>query len=709
MNWQPCTPLQRLSEGVSSARRIEDGRALLVRKVSGIPEAQDWEAEFTRLVRLAHPSVLAPVAWRLQDNALEMAFPMPDGESLETSLHGGMPVRELINIFSDVVDAIQALGRNGLVHGMFDTWCIWHPRPENSLLLAPNPSGMRIRGGDLEHLGRLIVSVLRGSDIFSLPPAPDEDDIARLLPASDRSLAPMLAALLAGQSDASDLSGFKDAVSVLELKGEWPARSVHAGLVSVAEVRDAIAEAPRAESVAPRARQKATRKQVRSGLGIGGLLVSLLILMASGAAVLYMSPKAEEVFVQAMRDVGVLPEPFSEGIEGLLAQGADTGSGLAVRVSAYRNVLARVPDHAQASAELRQLIAGTREEIDAALASGRLDVVNQRLGEALNLFPQDAEFRRQFDELSERRMAETLFVNTLALVEEGDLSDDETLTAIEAHREVLRLWPAHQGAGDALVALARYFAGKAEASVLGNDIASAMMFLGHATLADPETDAVRNVRAQIQRETDLRQEVEALLEAGAGFLASGALVNPPAENAAETYVRVLASDTDNPIATEGLRQVTSGVIDLIDRAIASADYEHASSMLARALQTGLDEEALADAAARLQLEQSKSERLRVLLQEAEQLLADGYITAPEEGNLLAKLFEVLTLDADNSRALVLRARAAERLAEVADDAWKAGFTEEAREYLRVALTLTPDNQTWVEKRARWSAQVGDER
>ncbi len=706
MSWQPCTPLQHLAEGVRSARRDSDGRALLVRTAVGVRHAQDASAMLARLSRLSHPSVQTPMAWRTEGDKLEMEFAMPDGASLEASLHAGLSVRALFEIVSDVADATEALRCEGIKQGGFDTWSIWRLRSGSGVLLAPNPLENDLEHSDMRRLSRLVVSILRGSGAFSLPPRPSESDIARLLPSADRCLAPVLASLTVCGSDANALSEFKDGLSVLDLKDEWPARNVHTGLISVAEVRSAIAGAPRVESVAPRTRQKRARRQIRSSMGVGGLLVSLLILLAAGTAALYMSPTAEDAFVRTLRDVGVLPQPFRQGMEGLLAQGRDNGNGLAVRVGAYRSVLAREPGHAQATAELRQLIAVIREEVGVALAGGRLDVVNQRLGEALNLFPQDAEFRRQFDELSERRMAESLFVNTFVLVEEGDLSDDEALTAIEAYREVLRLWPAHDGASNALKALAGYFADKAEASVLGDDIAGAMMFLGHATLADSGSDAVTEVRAQIQRATDMRQAVEVLLEASAGYLASGALINPPAENAAETYARVLASDPDNPIAAEGLRQVTSGVIDRIDRAISSKDYALASSMLARALQTALDEGALADVSAKLELEQAKSERLRVLLQEAEQLLQGGFITAPDEGNLLAKIFEVLTLEPDNTRALVLRERAAVRLAEVAQDAWGAGLADEAREYLRVALTLVPDNQAWLAQQALWSSELG---
>ena len=46
----------------------------------------------------------------------------------------------------------------------------------------------------------------------------------------------------------------------------------------------------------------------------------------------------------------------------------------------------------------------------------------------------------------------------------------------------------------------------------------------------------------------------------------------------------------------------------------------------------------------------------------------------------------------------LRQDAAIRLAEVAEDAWNAGLEEEAREYLGLALTLSPDNEDWIARR-----------
>lgn len=725
MNWQECQQGREVGPNLYEAVRLGDGAPVLLKnfELSSGVDLESFEVLLTELREVSHPGLVTPTAWKWVKRKLTVLFDVFQGYCLNQDLQNGLPVRSFVRIMSDVVEGLEGLHALGFLHGGFDRSCIFRSTSASGLLLTPglvsglpigstrSESGGRFtrekdlsvqrRGEDMQRLGHFIVSVLSGTEEFSIPPSPAAADIARLLPAEDKPLVPWLLPLLIGRWDRNLRTEFRNALSLLELRDESPERRVHTGEISSRELSKALSDAPKTTSTSVRRSAKRLRRQRDAGLGLGGVVLAILILIASGTAILYMSPAAQEFSVKSLRDIGVLPEPFSEGLEGLLVQGADATSGLAVRVSAYRGVLMRSSGHAQATAELRQLITSTREEVGAALAEGRLDVANQRLGEALNLFPQDAEFRRQLDELSERRMADNLFVNTLALVQEGNFSDEEGLTAIDAYREVVRLWPNHEGAGNALTAMARHFAQRAQASIVVEDIANAMMFLEHATRASSDSAEVAAVREQIQLERTMLQEIESLLELGSEYLASGVLVTPPGSNAAETYGRVLATDPDNPIAVQGLRQVTSGVIEQISRAMTIKDYTQARNLLTRALQSALDETALLGVSEQLEADEQRSERLEALLQDAEELLARGFISAPEEENLLEKLFEVQTLDSDNRRAAQLALNAAGRLAEVAEDAWRAGFEEEAREYLRLALTLQPDNEAWIELRESW--------
>lgn len=730
--WQGYEQTGQLGGHFFTVARASDGEPRYIRELEIAPQTdgEALENQLQRMAKLHHANLAVPIDWQWRHARLVLVYSQVAAQPLDVCLCDGISVRSLMGVLRDVVQGLEHLHSQGFTYGKFDAPSIWRTSEGEGVLFIPNidlvvasdeaapfvedASGRRCAGlparsphQDMEQLALFMISILRGSSAFSLPPGPTESDIVRLLHDTDGPLVPVFLPLLSGSWNLRRMEKFRDAISILEGREDWLERHVHTGPVSRDEVSLALAGAPELDR--PGKSRRAGRR-VRShggvGFGIGGALVALLILLASATALVYMSPTAQEALVIGLREVGVLPEPFGEGEDALLAQGADSSSGLAVRVGAYRSLLAGMPGHPQAMAELRQLLTNTREEIEVALAEGRLDIAGRRLGEARNLFPQDAELQRQREELSERRLAQNLFENTLALVQEGISSDEEGLTAIQAYREVVRLWPEHESANNALVAMARHFADKARTSMQGDEVAIAMRYLDYATNADADDPQVESVREQIQSAQTMRQEVETLLESASDYLASGALVDPLGANAAERYGRVLATDPDNSIALQGLLQVTSGVIEQIGSATAEARYGEARRILTRANQTALDETALNSVSEALDAAEQRAERLEILLRDAETLLADGFITAPAEQNLMAKLFEVQTLDADNPRAAELRQSAASRLAEVAEEAWNAGLREEAREYLGLALTLSPDRQEWLAKRDSWSLPSG---
>ena len=86
---------------------------------------------------------------------------------------------------------------------------------------------------------------------------------------------------------------------------------------------------------------------------------------------------------------------------------------------------------------------------------------------------------------------------------------------------------------------------------------------------------------------------------------------------------------------------------------------------------------------------------------AGRLLAQGFITEPQERNAVAVLRDVQRLDPGNARADELLVQAAARLAEVAQEAFAAGLPESARHYLDLALTVTPDQAEWRSLRESW--------
>ena len=93
-----------------------------------------------------------------------------------------------------------------------------------------------------------------------------------------------------------------------------------------------------------------------------------------------------------------------------------------------------------------------------------------------------------------------------------------------------------------------------------------------------------------------------------------------------------------------------------------------------------------------------------LLAEARTLLDEGFITEPTNANAVVRLLEALALDPGNGVADELLKGAAERLADVAREAYDAGLVEDAKHYLELALAVTPDVEAWQQLRARWEME-----
>ncbi len=70
---------------------------------------------------------------------------------------------------------------------------------------------------------------------------------------------------------------------------------------------------------------------------------------------------------------------------------------------------------------------------------------------------------------------------------------------------------------------------------------------------------------------------------------------------------------------------------------------------------------------------------------------------------MSALRQVQQIDPGNPAADALLAQIAQRLAAVAEQAHAVGMLSEARTYLDLALTVTPDVPDWRAKREAWLA------
>jgi tetratricopeptide (TPR) repeat protein len=147
--------------------------------------------------------------------------------------------------------------------------------------------------------------------------------------------------------------------------------------------------------------------------------------------------------------------------------------------------------------------------------------------------------------------------------------------------------------------------------------------------------------------------------------------------------------------------VESQIVARATQLIATSDIETVQALLDRAGAVGLNPGPIAQVQVRVDAEVSRLANVQTGLERAQLLLAQGFITAPQPENAVAVLREVERLDPGNEQAAALLQAAAERLVSVAQEAYAVGMVEEARQYLELALTVTPDVSEWRALRSTW--------
>ena len=382
----------------------------------------------------------------------------------------------------------------------------------------------------------------------------------------------------------------------------------------------------------------------------------------------------------------------------------DPNQSLAAIVAAYQRVLDSDPGHAGALERISTVAAAWKSDIDTALESDDVALAEAKLNESLGVFPQDAELTVLFERLSDRRRADSIMQSTNALLASQGMSHEPSASsAIQAYQEVLQRLPGHSEAQMRLNELAGHYTGLAERAVLEGDIAGAMDNLGRAVAADPDHPALESVRGRINQAATLRAEIGELLNRASAYRAASALVEPAEANAAEIYHRVLATDRDNAVARQGLLEISASVLAQFGEFLESGNFEDAKRLADRSSVVGLGEVPVNEMRARYDAEVERREDVSVLLVEAGALFADGFLTLPPDGGVVARLREVLRLDPGNLEATELLTRTADRLATAAKEAHEFGFTDDARHYLDLALTVTPDVAEWRDLREAWAA------
>lgn len=440
-------------------------------------------------------------------------------------------------------------------------------------------------------------------------------------------------------------------------------------------------------------------------------LVPVALTALVAGAVGWQAHRNPAPFERALAAVGLVEHPdivVAWREAELLEQ--DPDHRLAALAAAYREVLQLAPEHEGAAAGLAAATSRWKTLVRAALDDGDVELAATRLNEIGAIFPDDADLATLFDALNDHRQAKRLLADTALLLAGGGLSDAPSADlAIANYREALRLVPRNAEALAALDAIATHYGSAAANAARAGDLQAAMDNMDRATAANPDFEGAAAVRSTLSAAEALQAEINALLNEAAELRQRGALIDPPGDNAAELYRRVLATKPDDVVAVQGLAEVATQVRADFAALLESGDLEAARALVARTAASGIGDEMVVELNARYDGEIARVETVRQLVAEAEALCAQGYITGPSlEENCVAKLREAQRLDPGNADAVRLLSVSATQLEAVAREAFQIGMKAEGLRYLDLALTITPGISRWRERREMWQAEIDRE-
>ncbi len=684
---------------------------------------------------LCHRNIAQLYETRVCGPTLLLVIEYIPGGDLRQRLETGIPLTALVGWMHSIGAALDYAHGKGFFHldirpetllfreddspvlGDFSGgWCLGEGRTPTGFAAAagapgymsPEQAGDGTVDGrsDLYSLGAVLYSVLTG-DAPHHPGAGIAGGAARpqervpRLPAQLGALQPVVDRALARNPGQRFQRGADLAAALAEASGA--AALANNTFKSVAVTEDEIQAVTASPFTVPVDGSRPDRRGRRRRRTRQRALVQLALVAAAGASASYLIATRPLWLDTVLAEVGLAENPLMR-TAWIDAQSLhrDPNQSLSAIVAGYRRVLVIDPQHDGA----RQAVAGLAEQwrtgIAESLVQNDIAPAETKLAEMLAAFPEDAGLNDLQRQLTNRKTAIALLTNTQALLRSHGPSDLSSATAaIQAYHEVMRLAPGHPVAQRELTALAEHYAGLAREAAARGDVQDAISLLERATAANGELPVLAAVRGEIQQATTARAAIEQLLQQARGYRVQGFLVSPPGANAAELYNRVLATAPDDVLARQGLSEVTSQLLNQAARMLADDDFSGVGILIDHASAAGIEADALAEIKTRLGDRVAAFATVDSNLREVEVLLRQGWVTEPPERNAVSLLRDVERLDPGNAQARLLLAQAGARLVVVAQEAYAAGLEEEAKQYLELALTVTPDIPAWRTLRESW--------
>lgn len=684
--------------------------------------------------QLSHPNIVQVYDVGLHENYLYLVMEYLRGGDLNDKLKTGLHIHDLIRVVRDISRALDFAHDKGYIHRDIKPENILFREDGSAVLtdfgiakvvdsganltrhgtvvgtpqyMSPEQAAGRKLDGrsDIYSLGVVFYRMLTGDVPFKADSAVAigikhlQDPVPKL-PTHLSAFQNTIDRFLHKDVEQRFQSGeeINEALDDIDAEGLVPNSVLKTEVVTTAEIAavgtDAITKV--GEPIRAEREHDGTSTTSRST----GLLLALLLSLGIGAfLVIPGSPGTQ--WLEEIRGPGGSPRARAWSNAQTLAN--DPNQSLSSVMASYQRVLDIDPDFQPAVEAVAGLADRWKVEIADNIERGDLALADAKLDEANTTLAEDPELDELTRRLSNRRLALKLVSQGKAQLQSGgEASREAARTAIQNFQEALRLNPTNEDARAQLDRLANNFTVLAQKSLTDGDITGAMGYIDSASAANNQLPALTQVRERIQQANTVQTEIDELLQQAREYRSAGALVNPPGANAAESYHRVLATDENNVFATQGLAEVETQVLANANVLLESGDLDTANALAERAAVVGLNDKSVQTLKGAIADRQDRSDSVNSLLVEAKDLMSQGFLTEPENNNAVALLLNVLQLQPSNSEAKALLDDAAQRLAAVAQEAYDVGLTEEANNYMDLALTIAPEAAEWRVMRDEWS-------
>ena len=639
--------------------------------------------------------------------------PYYPGGSLSDTLAAGMSIVRLMRITTSICDALQTLHDRGQSHAdikpaniVFDNMgspvlidgAYFEPRYASERFTQGYSAPELARGEassakcDVFSLGMLLYRVLDGELPWRTPEtgAPRTRSSTDALPPLGSQHAPfqdLIERMVAydPKDRVSSIANVKNELESINADGALNTVAVKSDLISTTEISTVLPPHPESGDTAD---ERLRAKRRSSAIHWTVVYAVCLVGIWSITVGLYEIPATKRL----LAEYGILENAaLVEARLNAEALVADPNQNLPSIVAAYESVLLIEPENADAIQAINSARTRWEDDFSAALAQNDLTIAQNRLDDLFEIFPDDTRLQEMFDKLQTRRYALQLQSDTLTLLrvtaQEPDASAD---MALNAFREVVRLYPGSVEARRELDSLAAHFSGAAIREIELENLQAAMDALSKAGLANPNYAELSTVRERIQRAATLQEEIDTRLAEANDLRRIGHLIDPPNRNAATLFHSVLTTDPDNEIALLGLSDVSNLVVTQFEEHLQSREFGAIRNIIERAKSVGLYPASIMHMESSLAQELNDISEAADFVVLAQQRIADGYISEPPDNNAIVALRNARQLDEANPRIHELFTECAARLLSVASDARAFGLDDVATTYSALAAQVTMD-------------------